>query len=53
MNWKMKIALAGVCVQPLNILAEDNRHMEHVLVTTSIHKNEAQTALPLTVLSGE
>jgi len=53
MNWKIKIALAGICAQPLSAFAEDNRHMEHVLVTTSIHKNEAQTALPLTVLSGE
>ncbi|MEX1668327.1 TonB-dependent receptor [Zhongshania guokunii] len=53
MNWKMIISLAGACAQPLWVVAAENSHLEHVLVTTSIHKNEAQTALPLTVLSGE
>ncbi len=53
MNWKTTIVLASACAQPLYLVAEENRHIEHVLVTTSIHKNEAQTALPLTVLGGE
>jgi len=53
MNWKMIISVAGACAQPLCVVAAEKSHMEHVLVTTSIHKNEAQTALPLTVLSGE
>lgn len=53
MNWKTIFALVGTCAQPLCLVADENSHLEHVLVTTSIHKNEAQTALPLTVLSGE
>lgn len=53
MNWKTTFALVGTCAQPLYLVADENSHLEHVLVTTSIHKNEAQTALPLTVLSGE
>ncbi|MCR8922586.1 TonB-dependent receptor [Dasania sp. GY-MA-18] len=34
-------------------VAAQAREMEHVLVTTPLHKSEAQTALPVTVISGE
>lgn len=32
---------------------ESNQPMEHLLVTVPIHKSEAETALPVTVLSGD
>ena len=35
------------------VFAADSKRMEHVLVTMPIHKKEAQTALPVTVLDGE
>jgi iron complex outermembrane receptor protein len=33
--------------------AADQPHMEHVLVSVPLHKQEAETALPVTVLSGD
>ncbi len=33
--------------------AADQLPMEHVLVTVPLHKQEAETALPVTVLSGD
>ncbi|CAA0079571.1 putative TonB-dependent receptor [Zhongshania aliphaticivorans] len=33
--------------------AEETQQVEHVLVTMPMHKKEAQTALPVTVLSGD
>ena len=35
------------------VFAAENSRMEHVLVTMPMHKKEAQTALPVTVLDGD
>ncbi len=42
--------LLGGTVCPLNLQASE---MEHVLVTAPIHKSDAQTALPVTVIRGD
>ena len=44
------LALAVACA---SATAEDYPAMEHVLVTVPVHKKVAETALPVTVLSGE
>jgi iron complex outermembrane receptor protein len=47
------IAWAAFFVMPSLVYAENNKRMEHILVTMPIHKKEAQTALPVTILSGD
>lgn len=47
------IAWAAFSVLPSLVYAENNKRMEHILVTMPIHKKEAQTALPVTILSGD
>ncbi len=47
------VAVAAASAQMASsVSAEDNR-MEHVLVTTPIQRREADTALPVTILTGE
>ena len=46
----MPLALAVACV---NAMAENSQQMEHVLVSVPIHKKVTETALPVTVLSGD
>jgi iron complex outermembrane receptor protein len=45
------VAAAGAHL-PLAALAED-RTMEHVIVSVPIHKQEADTALPVTIITGD
>lgn len=46
------LAVAGIVAVP--VFAESSKEsMEHLLVTTTLHKSEAKTALPVTVLSGD
>lgn len=46
------LAMAGIVAVP--VFAESSKEsMEHLLVTTTLHKSEAKTALPVTVLSGD
>jgi len=42
-----------LAIAAVPVFAANNKRMEHVLVTMPIHKKEAQTALPVTVLDGE
>lgn len=44
------IALALACAQ---LAAEEQLPLEHVLVSVPMHKTIAETALPVTVLSGD
>jgi iron complex outermembrane receptor protein len=46
------LAMAGCLLAPA-CLAEDEAQIEHVIVTAPLHKTEAETALPVTVLAGD
>jgi iron complex outermembrane receptor protein len=49
----LSIAIAAASANlPLSALAED-RTMEHVIVSVPIHKQEADTALPVTIITGD
>ncbi|MEH6552447.1 MAG: TonB-dependent receptor [Pseudomonadales bacterium] len=49
----LSIAVAAASANlPLSALAED-RTMEHVIVSVPIHKQEADTALPVTIITGD
>lgn len=49
----LSIAIAAASANlPLSALAED-RPMEHVIVSVPIHKQEADTALPVTIITGD
>ena len=49
----LPIAVAAASASlPLSALAED-RTMEHVIVSVPIHKQEADTALPVTIITGD
>jgi iron complex outermembrane receptor protein len=49
----LSIAVAAASANlPLSALAED-RTMEHVIVSVPIHKQEADTALPVTLITGD
>ncbi|KZX56151.1 ligand-gated channel protein [Halioglobus sp. HI00S01] len=50
---KRLIPLAVAVAAANAALAQDDPAMEHVLVSVPLHKQEAETALPVTVLSGE
>jgi len=49
---KRSILCLAVAAASASAVAED-RTMEHVLVSTPIHKQEADTALPVTILTGD
>ena len=49
---KKYILSSLVAVSAAPVMAANENRMEHVLVTMPIHKKEAQTALPVTVLDG-
>lgn len=49
---KKSILLGAICVAPFSAIA-DNPHLEHMLVTVPVHKKQAATAIPVTVLSGD
>ena len=49
----LSIAVAAASANlPLSALAED-RTMEHVIVSVPIHKQEADTAMPVTIITGD
>ncbi len=49
----MKRAILVAAVVAANSVYAEDKPMEHVLVSVPIHKSEAETALPVTVLTGE
>ena len=46
-------ALVGAASQAMAQDHDHSAHMEHVLVSVPIHKKAAETALPVTVLTGD
>jgi iron complex outermembrane recepter protein len=51
-NSASALVLSFVCTQ-LYTASQANADIEHVLVTTPIHRSDAQTALPITVIAGD
>jgi len=53
MKHLLSIAVAAASANlPLSALAED-QSMEHIIVSVPIHKQEADTALPITIITGD
>ena len=48
-----RLLLSALLLCATTIASADDHKLEHVLVTTPIHKSNSETALPVTVLTGE